>query len=126
MNIEAWERNYRSSRLQIFFKTGVFKNCANFIGKHLCLSLFSIKLQIWRLANLLRRDSNTGAMRKKLQTQSFVAILQKRRSLKKIANFTGKYLCWRLLLTKLQAWRPATLLKTDSNTGVFLWKLRNF
>ena len=27
---------------------------------------------------------------------------------------------------KLQAWRPATLLKRDPNTGIFLWILRNF
>ena len=26
----------------------------------------------------------------------------------------------------LKTWRPATLLKRDSNTGVFLWILRNF
>ena len=44
---------------------------------------------------------------------------------KKIANFTGKHLCWSLFFTKLQAFRPATLLKRDSYTGVFLWNLRN-
>ena len=37
------------------------------------------------------------------------------------ANFTGKQLCRSLFLIKLQALRPATLLKRDSNTGVFLW-----
>ena len=42
---------------------------------------------------------------------------------KKFAIFTGKHLCWSLLSTKLQTW--ATL-KRDSNTGVFLWILRNF
>ena len=35
----------------------------------------------------------------------------------KIANFTGKHLCWSLFLIKLQAFRPATLLKRDSNTA---------
>ena len=30
----------RSSRLQMFFKIGVFKSFANFTGKHLCWSLF--------------------------------------------------------------------------------------
>ena len=29
-------------------------------------------------------------------------------------------------LIKLLAWRPATLLKRDSNTLAFLWILRNF
>ena len=31
------------------------------------------------------------------------------------AHFTGKQLCWSLLFIKLLAWRPATLLKRDSN-----------
>ena len=46
MNIEQLEKNYSSSRAQIFFKIGVLKNFANFIGKHLCWSLFLIKLQV--------------------------------------------------------------------------------
>ena len=37
--------------------------------------------------------------------------------LKGFANFTGKQLCWSFFLKKLQALRPATLLKTDSKTG---------
>ena len=34
----------RSSRSQMLFKIGVFKNFANFTGKHLCWSLFLKKL----------------------------------------------------------------------------------
>ena len=41
--------------------------------------------------------------------------------LKNFGNFTGKQLCWSLFLIKLQSWRPETLLKRNSNTGVFLW-----
>ena len=33
------------------------------------------------------------------------------------AIFAGKNLCWSLYLIRLQAWRPATLLKSDSNAG---------
>ena len=40
--------------------------------------------------------------------------------------FTGKHLCWSLLLIKLRALRPSTLFKRDFNTGVYLWILRNF
>ena len=40
--------------------------------------------------------------------------------LKDFAIFTGKHLCWSLFLIKLLAFRGATLLKGDSNTGVFL------
>ena len=63
-------RKKLQTHLQIFFKIGGLRNFANFTGKHLFSSLFLIKLQIWRLANLLRRDSNTCALRKKLQKQS--------------------------------------------------------
>ena len=41
-------------------------------------------------------------------------------ALKKFAIFIGKRLCWRLYLIKLLDFRPATLFKTDSKTGVFL------
>ena len=41
-----------------------------------------------------------------------------------IATFTGKQLCWSLILIKKACnWRPSTLLKWDSNAGVFLWIL---
>ena len=60
MNIEPWDRNYRSSRSQIFFKIGVLKDFGDFTGKNLCWSLFLIKLQAWRPSTLLRRDCNTG------------------------------------------------------------------
>ena len=35
-------------------------------------------------------------------------------------KFIGKHLCWGLFLIKLQAFRPTTLLKNDSNTYIFL------
>ena len=40
--------------------------------------------------------------------------------LKNFAIFTGKRLCWSLLLIDLRASRPATFLKRDPNTDVFL------
>ena len=49
---------HRSSRSQMFFKIGVFKNFANFTGRHLCWCLFLIKL-LARPATL-KRDCNTG------------------------------------------------------------------
>ena len=39
--------------------------------------------------------------------------------LKNFANFKRNF-DWILFLEKLQAFRPATLLEKDSNTGVFL------
>ena len=43
-----------------------------------------------------------------------------------LTNFTGKDLCWSLFLIKLQAFKPAYLLKRDSNTGVFLVNIAKF
>ena len=45
---------------------------------------------------------------------------------KNFAMFTGKHLCWSLLLIELHASRPATFLKRDSSTAVFLCILQNF
>ena len=48
------------------FKINVFKNFAIFTGKHLCQSLFVIKLPACKPANLLKRDFNTSALLLKL------------------------------------------------------------
>ena len=125
MNIEPWERNYRSSHLQILFKISVLKNFANFTGKHLYWSLFLIKLQIWRLANLLWKDSNTGVMRKKLQKQSFTDILQNRCS-KKFSNFHRKIHVSEYLFNKVADLKTSNFIKKDSSTGVFHRNLQNF
>ena len=50
----------------------------------------------------------------------------KKAVLKNFAIFSWKHLCWSLILIKLQGFSSATLSKRDSNTGVFLWLLRNF
>ena len=52
-------KHCRSSHSQMFFKTDVLKNFAIFKGKHLCRSLFLIKLQTCRSATLFKSDSNT-------------------------------------------------------------------
>ena len=44
-----------------FSKKAVLKNLAMFLEKHLCWSLFLIKLPDWMLATLLKRDSNSVA-----------------------------------------------------------------
>ena len=46
--------------------------------------------------------------------------------LKNFATFKGKKLSWSLFLIKSQTPTPANFLKTDSNSGVSLWILRNF
>ena len=50
----------RSSRLQMFFVISVLENFSNFTLKHLWWNSFLIKLQPWRLAILLKRNSDKG------------------------------------------------------------------
>ena len=47
-----------------------------------------------------------------------------RKLLLKFCNIHRKHLCCSLFLKTLQTFRPATLLKRDPNTGVFLWMLQ--
>ena len=47
-------------------------------------------------------------------------VLCKKDALKDFANLTEKHLWWSFLLIKLQVWRPATLLKRNSNIAKFL------
>ena len=47
-------------------------------------------------------------------------VFYKKDVLKNFAKFTGKHLCRGLLFNKNVDLRPATLLKIDSDTGVFL------
>ena len=53
--------NPKSSQQRCSVKEGFFKSFTNLAGKHLCSSLFLIKLQAFSAITLLKRDSNTGA-----------------------------------------------------------------
>ena len=53
-------------------------------------------------------------------------MFHKKGVLKNFAKFTGKYLCRSLFFNKVKSLKPATLLKRDSGTGVFLWNWWNF
>ena len=91
----------------------------------------SYEINFCYLAGIILYISNT----KKQPPEVF----HKKGVLKNFPIFTGKHLCWRLFLIKLQTffrcWRlfliklqtfsSATLLKRDSNISVFLWILRN-
>ena len=72
--------------------------------KKTCLLILNLKQQMFKMNN------------KKQPPEVFY----KKSVLKNVLIFTGKHLCWSLFLIKLQALRSATLLKRDSNTGVYL------
>ena len=50
----------RSSHRGCSVRKGVLRNFAKFTGKHLCQSLFLIKMQDWDLQLYLKRDSGLG------------------------------------------------------------------
>ena len=80
-------------------------------------------ISIFTVFSAIQARINTGWAHDKIScSQMFFKLVV----FKNFANFTGKHLCWSLFLIKLQAFRPAAFLKRDSNTGVFLWSLRNF
>ena len=100
----------------------------------------SMKIKIW-VNFLTSSEIGTGKVNTPLQLLTWTrlrpmlslrkhkqlpAVLFKKSVLKNFATFTEKHLYWSLFLIKLQAWRPAILLKRDSNTGLFLWITRNF
>ena len=53
-------------------------------------------------------------------------VVYKKAVRKNFTMFMRKHLCWSVFSIKLQAFRPITLLKRESNTGYFLWILQNF
>ena len=89
---------FRSSQRRWSMRKGVLKNSANFTGKHLCWSLFSIKLQAWIPATLLK---------KRLQHRCFPV---------KVAKFLRipilKNICERLLVNIVKRYHYLYSLKT--------------
>ena len=51
---------------------------------------------------------------------------RKKNVLKNFAKFTWRHLHWSLSFNKVAGWRAATLLETDSSTGIFMWILKIF
>ena len=104
--------NFKISHQRCSVKKGVHKNFGNFTRKHLSWSLFLIKLQVFRPATLLKRNSNTGVLLWNLQIFKNVYFEEYLWASASVVS-SSWHLCWNLFI-KLQAWRPAILLKTDS------------
>ena len=66
-----------------------------------------------KLRQITKRSNHLEAFRKK-------------GALKNITKFTWKHLCWSPFFDKVACLRPETLLKRDSNTGIFRWILWSF
>ena len=52
--------NSKKQPPEVFYKKAVLKNFSILTGKYLCSSLFLIKLELFRSATFLKKDSNAG------------------------------------------------------------------
>ena len=78
------------------------------MSKHFLEALFLEQIDVYRSIPIKVFQAATGG------------VLGKKSALKNFEIFTGNHLYWSLFLTELQAFRPATSLRRDSNTRVFL------
>ena len=91
-----------------------------------CFWIFAAANTFFQLNLVFTADSRTGfcsglLWKHELNLRSgHWSCSAKKGVLRNFANFTGKHLYWSFFLLE----RPATLLKRDFNTYVFLWNLR--
>ena len=133
LSLKSW---FSEAAVQMFFKIVVLKNFAIFTGKNLCWPLHAFFYRTPTLAasgfsNTIA-DSHTCFCPELLWKLELNVRSSHRNSPEKkgvfrnFASSTGRQLCWCLFLIKLQTFRPAAVLKIDSNTDVFLWNLQDF
>ena len=124
---------------KMHFSISLFCTCGEFFEEYLwwdaTYSKFACTaLQLWTtgaeklyfITVLINAEQQLLQKADSVFRSSHAQMLCKIGALKDFANFTGKHLCWSLFLIKLQAWRPAILVKRDSNTGPTLWNFQNF
>ena len=114
----------------MFFKIDVVKNFAIFARKHLYWSYFLIKLQAWRSAILLKRDSNTGVFlwnweifkntyfEEHLRTAAFVLLI-----IKLVARhlFFIKNMAWDGFFSQSKTWRGMVSTKKVCRSGQIIF-----
>ena len=88
--------------------------------------MFSFAFYIWIFFFLLLCSTLSSSSLSNRHKSSHRRCSIEKAVLKKFETFSGKRLCWSHFLIKLHVWGPATLLKRESNKGVFLWILGHF
>ena len=106
------------------FRVKFDKFLRTLILKNICRWLLLTMLSKYSWNNILQEIYWCNVGPDHIQKQP-LEVFCKKCVLKNFTLFTGKHLCWSLFLIKLQSFSPSTLLKRDSNTGVFLWILWN-
>ena len=110
--------NFKNSYRRCSVKKVAFKNFAKLTRKHLCWSLFLIKLQV----DLQLYDEETPTQLFSCEIcKNFKNIFfeEYQQATASVVSFSW-HLCWSLFFNNLQVFRSATLLKRDFSTGFFL------
>ena len=108
-------------KLAKFLRTLILKNiCKRLLLTMLTYTLQSIQCCPYTAETTLHKNFTGAMLAKTIYKSSHRKYSEKKCVLNNFSVFIGKHLCWILCLIKLQAFSSATLLKGDSNTGVFL------
>ena len=140
LSLKSWFSEAAVHRF--FFKIGSLKNLAIFTGKHLCWPLQALLYLLWLLLdfrcskyifqlNLVFIADSTPVSellwKHKLNVRSSHWNLSLKNGVFRILQYSQENNCVKcLLLMESQNFRPAALLKRDSNTDVFLRNLQSF
>ena len=128
MTIWFWICNIPWQFLRIQSLYAVVWNTHFYLGDH--LDFVEDLINVYLLQKVIQKTMSSRKsvedIRLSFVRSSRFLMFFKRDVLKSFTNFAGKDLCWSLFLIKLQTFRPATLLKKDSSTGVFLWNFAKF
>ena len=84
--------------------------------------------KLWVLSIFLTKEGLNKYIKLlcEMKLREITDVFCKKGVLRNFAKFTWKHLCWSLFFNKLAGLRPESLLKRDSDTGVFRWILWNF
>ena len=80
-----------------------------------------LSTKLWKAAKVILSCEDSGLRVKVVKyRRSYPEVFCKKGVLRNFAKFTGKHLWQSLFFNEVTGLRPATLLKRDSCTGVFL------
>ena len=132
-NMMQTELKIQKQPPEVLCKKGVLKIFAKFTGKHLCQGLFFNKAAGLKPFHTFAKFLRTPILQytfRRLLLKINLWLIQKRKKIKMLfRDFSIVKLSispTTLLIKSYNFISPAILLIKDSNTGVFLWILRNF
>ena len=110
--LHLWSKSLKVTYIRVYFFRKVLRLCLlTYKCKHKCTHCLNVHISKWISSVKYCRSIHRMCSVKK-------------DGLKNIPSYTGKQLCWSLFL--IFSFYNFSLLKRNSNTGVFLWNLPDF